>query len=41
MGAFMGNVLTGGETAFLVLVLVAFTGFAVVVAWANRRTRSR
>ena len=28
----MGNVLTGGETAFLVLVLVAFTGFAVVFA---------
>ncbi len=37
----MGSVLTGGETAFLVLVLAAFAGFAVVVAWVNKQTRSR
>ena len=41
MGDFMGSVLTGGETAFLVLVLLAFTGFAIVVAWANKQTRGR
>lgn len=32
--------MTGGETAFLVLSLAAFTLFAVVLAWANKRTRS-
>lgn len=40
MGAIMGSVLTGGEMAFLVFTLVAFAGFAVVVAWANKQTRS-
>ncbi len=33
--------MTGGETAFLVVTLAAFTAFAVVIAWANKRTRSR
>ena len=33
--------MTGGETAFLVLALAAFTLFAVVLAWANRSTRNR
>ena len=33
--------MTGGETAFLVVALAAFTLFAVVLAWANKRTRSR
>lgn len=37
----MGNVLTGGETAFLLFSLAAFIGFAVVVAWANKQTRDR
>jgi hypothetical protein len=33
--------MTGGETVFLVVTLAAFTLFAVVIAWANKRTRSR
>ena len=33
--------MTGGETVFLVVALAAFTLFAVVLAWANKRTRSR
>jgi len=33
--------MTGGETTFLVASLAAFAVFAVVVAWANKRTRTR
>jgi hypothetical protein len=33
--------MTGGETAFLILALAAFTLFAVVLAWANKRTCGR
>ncbi len=33
--------MTGGELAFLVLSIATFTLFAVVLAWANRQTRSR
>ncbi len=33
--------MTGGEISFLVVTLAAFTAFAVVIAWANKRTRSR
>ena len=33
--------MTGGEIAFLVVALAAFTLFAVVLAWANKQTRSR
>ncbi len=33
--------MTGGEMAFLVVSLAAFTAFAVVIAWANKRTRGR
>jgi len=33
--------MTGGELAFLVVSIAAFTLFAVVLAWANKRTRSR
>ena len=32
--------MTGGETAFLVVAIAAFTLFAVVLAWANKRTRT-
>jgi hypothetical protein len=32
--------MTGGETVFLVASLAAFGVFALVVAWANRQTRS-
>jgi len=34
------SMLTGGELAFLIAALAGFTGFAIVVAWANRQTRS-
>jgi hypothetical protein len=33
--------MTGGEATFLVVSLAAFAVFAVVVAWANKRTRTR
>jgi hypothetical protein len=33
--------MTGGETVFLVVSLAAFGLFAVVIAWANKRTRTR
>lgn len=33
--------MTAGETAFLVVTIAAFTVFALVIAWANRRTRNR
>ena len=31
--------MTGGEMAFLALVMAAFTVFAGVLAWANKQTR--
>jgi hypothetical protein len=33
--------MTGAETAFLVVSIGAFVVFAVVIAWANRQTRTR
>jgi hypothetical protein len=33
--------MTGGETVFLVVSLAAFALFAIVIAWANKRTRTR
>ena len=33
--------MTGGELAFVVFSIATFTLFAAVLAWANRKTRSR
>ena len=33
--------MTGGELAFLVFSIATFTLFAAVLAWADKRTRSR